>query len=236
MRNVLPNFPDVELEISSVSEDGQAACVLYVGNETDILAAGIVGTDLLAKRDPKARRPGGGRRDVDGDRVRVERWNLVRAGVVVPRIKLYFREKLMQNARKLPGFAAAWDEWVRHESRITEIEPEAEARERSEDRERHEARYRAEELVVRSLRRMPVKGFVSADEALRFLTDLRDVVQLTEIRRGARADLVACLAGQISLSQTARLLNELPTYDEVVANRPERAAPQLCLVVDNTRH
>jgi hypothetical protein len=41
--------------------------------------------------------------------VDLQRWNIVRAGVVVSRIKARFLDKSLGIARKIPGFRAAWE-------------------------------------------------------------------------------------------------------------------------------
>lgn len=187
--------------------------LMYRATAAELIAAGAATPELLG---PWKR--GKTRVDADGDRALITRRK--------DGIELQLCRKAVDRARCCPGVS---EELLATErARFETIYGIAD--------QRNEARYRAEELVITSLRRMPTTGFVSTVEALGFLADLRDVVQLADTRRGARGELAACLADQISLSQTVRLLNNLPTYDEAVANRPERAARQLRLVVDNTRH
>jgi hypothetical protein len=124
MRKLLPDFPDIAIEAWATTDDGQKFSVCYVGAEADLLAAGVLTADLLTKRDPKAPRPNGGRRDADGDRVDLHRWNIVRAGVVVPRIRARLLNKSITNARKLPGFAAAREAWIERERELAASEAE----------------------------------------------------------------------------------------------------------------
>jgi hypothetical protein len=54
MRNPLPAFPDIALEAWADTYDGQTVSLCHVGSEADLVAAGILSIELLAKRDPKA--------------------------------------------------------------------------------------------------------------------------------------------------------------------------------------
>jgi hypothetical protein len=145
------------------------------------------------------------------------------------------RWKDAQTAIELPGVTKQHVDRALEKARAERAKLESDCVAADVDGERNEARYRAEELAIRALRRMPAKGFPSTEEALRYLGDLRDLLELAITRRGARGEIVACLADQISLSQTVRFLDNLPTYAQAIPNRAERYARHLRLVVDNTR-
>jgi hypothetical protein len=120
MRNVIPNFPDIDLQIWT-RDDGETVDVQYVGGVRDIEPAGITTGEILAKRPRKGPRPR--RRDADGDKIDVHFWNVVHETAIVRRVKVTFRWKLLANAMKLPGVAAAW-------MRRQEEQAESEAEER----------------------------------------------------------------------------------------------------------
>lgn len=105
----VPGYPNLYLNFWISDEEGKSASVVYVGTESDLLAAAITTADILVRRPQKGRR-GPGRRDVDGDKIALSRWNSVRQnGEVVQRFKVHFLKKSLGNALKLPGVASAWD-------------------------------------------------------------------------------------------------------------------------------
>lgn len=205
----------VAVQVFTYREEDDTFGISHRGKPSELIAAGAA--DALTLR-PYSRSTG--RVDADGDACRIMNGSLSRGG----RIELC-RYKSPEGAAKLAGVTK---EMLRQVRGLFEI------RDRTAD-ERNEARYRAEELVITSLRRMPAKEVPNKEEALRFLADLRDLLHLAHSRRGAVDELRACLADQISLAQAVRFLNNLPTYNEETVNRAERNPRHLRLVVDNTK-
>jgi hypothetical protein len=205
----------VAVQVFMYRESDDTFEISYRGKPSELIASGAVPAVALQPYNRSVARV-----DDDGDAVRIYHGSLKRGGRI-----MLLRHKSPSGAAKLRGITA---EMLRQAQEIVE------RLDRTND-ERNEARYRAEELAIKSLRSMPAKGFPSTEEALRYLADLRDLLWLAKTRRGTRAEIVACLADQISLSQTVRLLDNLPKYEEASANRDERGARHLRLVVDNTR-
>jgi len=230
MRNVIPKFPNVDLEVTS-DDDGKPQWICYTGNEDEISAAGIVPVCVIAKRDPKAPRPQGGRRDRDGDKVRVSRWNCVRAGKVVPRIRLGFLNKSLSNAMKLPGFNVAWNYHLQILARAEEIRADRAVRDTvSPDQERRGAINGVTMFAAwEFLKNARPNDTASAAEGYTILRDLLDLVQLAPLRDISATELGTMHRDGVSLQTIARYVRSRPLYGET------RPAGGLRLVVDNTR-
>jgi len=183
----------VAIQVFMYRESNDTFDISYHGKPSELIASGAVPSVALQPYDRSK-----AREDEEGDAVRIYHGSLKRGGRI-----MVMRSKSPAGAAKLLGVTATM---LRKAREYAEGHDSA----ANERRERDEAHYRAEELAIKCLRRIPAGRIPNADEALRFLADLRKVLDLANTRRGAREYLVSSLADQVSLPQIVRLLEKLP--------------------------